>query len=122
VATSATQLLTFDVNIRPLTGQVLIEILPRDRFSPGGIEFPEYTLSAEEVQQRNHVPTKPPPLHGVVTAIGAWPKLRNGMALMPEFGVGAKVIVRHNAGLQMHRGIGEKFRMCLVEEVLAVVT
>ena len=108
--------------IVPLTGQVLVEILPRDTRSAGGIEFPEYTLSAEDVQQRNHVPEKPPPLHGVVTAIGQWPKLPNGKLAMPEFGLGAKVIVRHNAGLQMHRGIGERFRMCLVEEVLAVVS
>lgn len=110
------------MNIKPLTGQVLVEILPSDRRSPGGIEFPEVTLHADEVQRRSRVPEKPPPLQGVVTAIGSWPKLKNGMMAMPEFGVGAKVIMRHNAGLQMHRGIGERFRMCLVEEVLAVVT
>ena len=110
------------MRVRPLTGQVLIEILPKDRFSPGGIEFPDHTMSPEEVQASHRNPQRPPPLQGIVREIGNWPKLPNGMMAMPEFGIGAKVIVRHNAGLQMHRGIGEKFRMCLVEEVLAVVT
>lgn len=110
------------MNVRPLSGQVLIEILPPDKRSAGGIEFPDHTRSADEVQATHRKPEKPPPLQGIVAAIGYWPKLRNGLSLMPEFGIGAHVIVRHNAGLQMHRGIGERFRMCLVEEVLAVIS
>lgn len=109
------------MRVRPLSGQVLIEILPRDTHSAGGIVFPDHTPSPEEVQAGHRNPEKPPPLQGIVRAIGAWPKLRNGMALMPEFGIGAKVIVRHNSGLTMHRGIGERFKMVLVEEVLAVI-
>jgi co-chaperonin GroES (HSP10) len=110
------------MNIRPLTGQVLIEILPKETSSAGGIVFPEHTTSPEEHQQAARNPVKPPPLHGIVRAIGNWPKLRNGMANMPEFGIGARVIVGPHAGLSMHRGIGERFRMVLIEEVLAVLT
>lgn len=110
------------MNIRPLSGQVLIEILPPNKISAGGIQFPDHTRSPEEVQASHRKPEPPPPLQGVVKEIGYWPKLRNGLSLMPEFGIGAHVILRHNSGVQMHRGIGDRFRMCLVEEVLAVVT
>ena len=107
--------------IRPLTGQVLVEVLPTDTHSAGGIEFPQHTQSPEEVQASHRRPEPPPPLTGIVREIGPWPKLKNGMAVLPDFGIGARVIVRHNAGIQMQRNIGERFRMVLVEEVLAVV-
>lgn len=110
------------MKIKPLTGQVLVEILPDDKRSAGGIEFPEHTLSPEEVQATHRNPQKPPPWKGIVREIGAWPKLRNGMALLPEFGIGATVVVGHNAGIQMQRNIGERFRMVLLDEVLAVLS
>lgn len=110
------------MKIKPLTGQALVEILPPDTMTAGGIELPQRSLSAEEVQERHRTPAPPPPWTGIVREIGPWPKLRNGMALMPDFGRGAKVIVGHNAGLQMHRGIGERFRMVQIREVLAVLT
>jgi co-chaperonin GroES (HSP10) len=112
------------MNVRPLTGYALVEILPSDTQSAGGIAFPDRHLSPEEVQARHRDPMrlKPPPLQGIVRAIGAWPKLRNGMALMPEFGIGARVIIGPLAGLQMVRGVGERFRMVALEEVLAVVS
>ncbi len=107
--------------ITPLTGQVLIEILPSESQSAGGIVFPEHTMSPEENQQAARDPQLPKPHIGLVKAIGKWPMLKNGMALLPEFGVGARVIVRHNAGIQMQRNIGEKFRMVEQQEVLAVL-
>lgn len=109
------------MQIKPLTGQVLVEILPEDRRTAGGIELPEHTQSPEEVQASHRRPEPPPPWQGIVRAIGDWPKLRNGMLAMPEYGIGARVVVRHNAGVQMQRGIGEKFRMVRQEEVLAVL-
>ena len=108
--------------IKPLTGQVLIELLPPEAQSDGGIFFPEHTLSPEEVQMTHRQPELPRPHMGIVRAIGAWPKIKNGMQLMPEFGNGAKVIIRHNAGIQMNRNIGDKLRMVRNSEVLAVVT
>lgn len=105
-----------------MCGQVLVEILPKEKMSEGGIAFPDHTTSPEEHQQAARKPVKPPPLYGIVRAIGNWPKLRNGMMAMPEFGLGARVVVGSHAGITMHRGIGERFRMCLVEEVLAVLT
>jgi len=111
------------MRIRPLTGQVLVQILPRDKRSAGGIEFPdEVPLSPEAVQAGHRHPEKPKPHIGIVREMGRWPKTRNGLAQMPQFGIGAKVIVGFNAGIQMRRDIGENFRMVLNEEVIAVLT
>lgn len=109
------------MKIRPLTGQALIEILPDESRTPGGIELPQISLSAEAVQETHTNPTKPRPLTGIVREIGQWPTLDNGMSLMPEFGRGARVIVGFNSGVQMQRNIGERFRMVKISDVIAVL-
>jgi co-chaperonin GroES (HSP10) len=108
--------------ITPLTGQVLVEILPADKFSAGGIEIPEHTMSPEENQLAARNPSPPPPVQGIVRAIGAWPKIKNGMALLPEFGIGARVLIRAMSGIEMCRGIGERLKMVRTEDVLAVLS
>jgi len=112
------------MRIIPLTGQVLVELDPPAKFADLGkiLMLPQRTPSPEENQQAARRPEMPLGVTGIVREIGAWPKLRNGMALMPEFGRGAKVVIGANAGQQMLRGIGEKFRMVHIGEVLAVVT
>lgn len=107
--------------IRPLTGQVLIELLPVETKSLGGIDLPQRSLSAEEVQDRHKKPEKPPGIIGIVRECGNWPRLPNGMMLMPEFGKGAKVVIRPEVGLQMQRHWGERFRMVRQSDVLAVL-
>lgn len=110
------------MRIRPLTGHVLVEILPDDSKSAGGIEIPHRSLSAEEVQEQHADPQMPAPWTGRVVAIGDWPKLRNGLLAMPEYGVGARVIISRHAGVQMQRNIGQRFRMVRQRDVLAIVT
>lgn len=109
------------MKVVPLTGQVLVEILPSDKRSAGGIDLIEHTPSPEDNQQSARRPTMPPGLTGIVKAIGPWPKLANGMALMPEFGVGSKVILKPHAGLEMHRNVGERLKMVRNDQVLAVL-
>lgn len=110
------------MRVRPLTGQVLVEIMPADKRSAGGIDLPDHTMSPDENQQSARRPMMPPGLTGVVKAIGPWPKLPSGMALMPEFGVGARVVIGPHAGLDLQRGIGERLKMVRNDQVLAVLT
>lgn len=107
--------------VQPLTGQVLIEVLPEDAKSPGGIDLPNRGLSAEEVQERHQNPEKPPGAYGIVRAIGPWPKLKCGLALMPEYGMGAKVFFNPLRGIAMQWDTTRKLRMIMQEDVLAVV-
>ena len=110
------------MRVRPLTGQVLIELDERERQSAGGIAIPEHTLSPEEHQQRNHHPSPPPAITGRVVEMGDWPKLKNGMAIMPPFGIGARVVIRPTSGVEFHWETACKLKMVQTEDVLAVLT
>lgn len=107
--------------IKPLTGQVLVEILPAEKRSAGGVDLPEHTLSPEENQAAARRPDMPLGLTGVVRAIGAWPKTEAGLARMPEFGLNAKVIIGPNAGLDLH-GLGRKLKIVNQDQILALLT
>lgn len=111
------------MRIKPLTGQVLIEVLPPDTKSPGGVDLPdERPLSPDLVQEQNRNPEKPAKHHiGIVREVGQWPKLRNGMLNMPEFGKGAKVVFNPFRGQQMTLA-GKSLRMMQLEDVLAVLS
>jgi co-chaperonin GroES (HSP10) len=110
------------MKLKPLTGQVLVEILPPEKVSVGGILFPdELPLSAETVQAGHRHPTPPKPWIGVVREVGPWPKTKSGLMRMPEYGRGAQVVIKHHAGQEMRRGIGQNYRMVQQAEVLAVI-
>lgn len=109
------------MRVRPLTGQVLVELDPRDTQSAGGIAIPEHTLSPEEQQQLARHPTPPRPLTGTVREIGPWKKLRNGKALLPPFGVGARVLIPRYGGTDMHWDVSGRLKMVKSEDVLAVL-
>jgi co-chaperonin GroES (HSP10) len=109
------------VRIKPLSGNVLIELDAPDRSTASGIVIADYTNSAEDNQVAARMPEKPPCVVGTVREIGAWPKTKRGLLAMPEFGVGAKVILPHGAGIHM-RCFQERFRMVYQHEVLAVIS
>ena len=109
------------MKLKPLTGQVLVEILPAETRSAGGVDLPQHTPSPEENQEAARRPMMPPAVTGVVKAIGEWPKTRSGLLKMPEFGVGARVIIGPNAGLDLDQAIGRRFKMVRQSQVLAVL-
>lgn len=107
--------------VKPLTGQVLVEIIPAENKSPGGIEFPNRSLSAEEVQETHQNPEKPKALTGIVRACGPWPKLKCGLTLMPEYGLNAKVFIRPHAGIDMQWDTSRRLKMVKQSDVLAII-
>lgn len=109
--------------IKPLTGQALLQLIPDESNLPSNLIVPDRYLSAEEVQERHRTPedTKPKPRIAVVREIGAWPKTKNGLLRLPEFGKGSKVIVSALVGTRMQRNIGEQFVMVSIDDVLAVI-
>jgi co-chaperonin GroES (HSP10) len=111
------------MKIRPLTGEVLVQLDGPQRFADIGelLMLPQRTPSPEENQQAARRPTMPPGVTGVVRAIGAWPKLPNGMALLPEYGVGARVVIGANAGLEMHQ-LGTRLKMVHQSQILAIIS
>lgn len=108
--------------LRPLTGQVLVELLPSEAASAGGIALPNRTLSPEEVQERHANPEKPPGLIGIVRAVGKWPKLKCGMLMMPEFSTGMRVVIPARCGTELSWDHSRRLKLVDQSEILAVVT
>lgn len=107
--------------VKPLTGQVLIELLPTESHSAGGIALPNRTLSPEEVQERHSDPEKPAGLIGIVRECGPWPKLKCGLTLMPEFGIGAKVVIPPLVGTALSWDTSRRLKMIRQSDVLAIL-
>jgi co-chaperonin GroES (HSP10) len=110
------------MRVRPLTGNVLVQLDLRQAESPGGIALPDHTKSPEEHQQEARHPTPPPPLTGKVVEIGPWPKLRNGLAVLPPFGIGSRVVIRATAGIDLRWGTSGRLKMLATSDVLAVIS
>jgi co-chaperonin GroES (HSP10) len=96
------------VKIKPLAGQVLLAVKPRQE-AECGIEIPE---SSRESRQ--------PVREAKVLAIGPWKKI-NGFALLPEFGIGATVLVSDYSGTKIDANPGN-MRLVHMDDVLAVLT
>ena len=106
--------------IRPLSNQVLLRIIPKEQ-SEGGIQFPQRHITPEERVELNRSPEPPPPDIGEVIAIGPWRILDNGMKVPPPFPPGVKVLVREGSGAKLNRDIGERLKLVMMDDVLAVI-
>lgn len=100
--------------IRPLPGQCLLQVLPPKEQTESGLYLPD--ISHDRVRGE-----KTKPSEAIVIAIGPWKKARNGFAIIPDVAPGAKVIVSFYSGTKLTREIGERLRLCSVDDVLAVV-
>lgn len=96
-------------NIRPFQGKVLVEMLPADAFSHGGLSIPDKA--------------KEKPQEGIVRRIGAWKQARKSKVLIPyDFKIGDKVLIdRRVWGAILDRHIGERFKVVRSEQILAVL-
>lgn len=77
--------------IRPLKGMCLVKLLaPPKETESGLVALPD---------------TKHPKLEKAqVIRIGAWPTTKTGLALVPEFRVGAQVIIASESGTKLRDG------------------
>ena len=101
--------------IRPLTGQALIQLLPPDEKTDGGLFVPE-------IVHDNPNGEKAKPRRGIVIAVGHWRQTKEGFAILPDFKPGETVLLSEYAGTKLTRAIGENLRLCRVDDVLAVLT
>lgn len=102
------------MEIKPLTGQVLLQVLPPEANTAGGLVLPDIAQAAARGE-------KAFPRKAVVMAIGPWRKTNQGFAVLPEIKLGDKVLVSEYLGTKLTRNIGENLRLCRVDDVLAVV-
>lgn len=104
-----------EIKIKPLTGQVLVRLLPPDFWNPTGLLIPE---SAQVAPQGE----KAYPRKAVVVEIGPWRKTKQGFAILPDFHPGQTVVVNEYLGTKLTRNIGEQYRLCRIDDVLASLT
>ena len=101
------------MNLRPLTGQCLVEILPENKVTDGGLIIPDTAQGKDDVG-------KLPPLKAKVWRLGPWPRKKNGLAPMPDFAPLNIVLVSQYSGRKIKHLQGN-FRLVSVEDVLAKI-
>lgn len=100
--------------IKPLRNQVLIEVLPPDDTTHGGIVIPEQIREGSKDEKK-------PVLKGRVLAIGPWRKTKQGLAVLPDFFAGQTVVISPYRGVQVGKYVSERMRLVRTEDVLAVI-
>lgn len=104
------------MNIRPLTGQVLVRMLPREYQTDKGLFLPDIAF---EVQ--HGAGTKKQPFKAVVVALGPWKKTNQGFGVLPDFGIGQTVICTPYSGTPLTRDIGEHLQLVRFEDIIAKI-
>ena len=101
------------MNLRPLTGQCLVEILPENNLTDGGLVIPDSVKGKDGMG-------KLPPLKAKVWRLGPWPQKKGGLCVLPEFAPGDTVLCSPYTGTKLKR-LSDKFRLVKVEDVLAKI-
>jgi co-chaperonin GroES (HSP10) len=100
------------VNIKPLRGHCLVEVLRENKIK-AGIAIPETAKAKDDVGRL-------PGLTAKVWRLGPWLVKKNGRAVLPEFAPGDRVYVNQYAGKKVKHA-GRAFRLVSIEDVLAVL-
>lgn len=101
--------------IRPLRGQVLVRLSPFEYQTRGGLHLPDIATTNERGEKQ--LPRK-----AIVVAIGPWRTTRDGRhSILPDFQVGQRVLVSEYFGTKLTRRFGDDYRLCRVDDVLAVL-
>lgn len=103
------------MNIRPLRNQVLVQLLPADTQTDSGIVLPD--IAQDTPRGERAVPVK-----ATVVAVGHWRTTINGLSILPDFKPGETVVVSQYVGTKLTRSLGANYRLCRVDDVLAVLT
>lgn len=102
------------MNIRPLKGQALVRLIPKDYQTLSGLYLPDIALERKPGEREQ-------PVKALIVALGPWRTGRNGFAIVPEVHAGQRVIVTVYKGTKVTRGIGEHLMLVDVEDILGVL-
>jgi co-chaperonin GroES (HSP10) len=102
------------MRIRPLCGQILVELLPNDERSSGGIFIPSNAPDHERGE-------KSKPFRALVCEVGPWKKTRQGFALIPEIQVGQTVLATPYCGAKLSHSVSNRLLLIRQDDVLAVI-
>ena len=97
------------MTIKPLRNQVLIRLLP-----------PEYEGLIFHDLEHSERGAKLMGRKGVVVAVGKWRTTKQGLSILPDFHPGQRVWLNEYTATKLTRDIGENYRLCKIDDVLAV--
>lgn len=100
--------------VRPLNGQVLVRLLRPEYQTHGGLVLPDIALFSPSGEKQR-------PRKAIVIAVGAWRTTKQGLSILPDFHPGQRVLVSEYFGTKLTRNIGEEYRLCRIDDVLAVL-
>lgn len=100
------------MQIRPLKGQALVRLIPKDYQSAAGLILPDIAYERKPGEREQ-------PVKAFVVAIGPWRTGRNGFAIIPEISVGQRVIVSVYRGTKVTKELGGHYMLVDVEDILA---
>jgi co-chaperonin GroES (HSP10) len=103
------------MKIRPLQGQALVLLLPRDE------KIGEIFI-AETANSSGSKFVKRSPRKAIVQAIGPWRTTRNGKAILPDFRKGDTVVLNDYIGNRLTHDVKDHLRLVKVDDVLGVLT
>lgn len=106
------------MRIRPLTGQVLVIILPDDS-EHNGILLPD-GASIQEPKEQDPLQRRQW-RKGIVREIGPWRRTKNGFGILPPFGIGATVIIPETSGQKLNLESNANMRLVKSDDVIAVL-
>ena len=102
------------MQIKPLRGQALVRLIPRDYQSTAGLVLPDTAFERKPGEKEQ-------PVKAVVLAVGPWRTARNGYSILPEVQPGQRVIVTVYKGTKVTRGLGEHLMLVDVDDILGVL-
>ena len=102
------------MQIRPLRGQALVRLIPRDYKTLSGLVLPDTAFERKPGEREQ-------PVKALVVTLGPWRTGKNGFAIVPEVHPGQRVIVSVYKGTKVTREIGEHLMLVDVEDILATL-
>lgn len=107
------------MRIKPLTGQVLVLLLPRDE-KIGEIFIPETANDGKATHDDMYV--KRLARKGIVQSIGPWKKTKDGKAILPDFRKGQTILLNDYVGQKLTHDVEDNLRLIKYDDVLGVLT
>ena len=107
------------MRIKPLTGQVLVLLLPRDE-KIGEIFIPEVAHDARPTHENVYV--KRGHRKGIVQEVGPWKTTKTGLAILPDVKRGDTVMLNDYTGTRLTQGIDDNLRLIKLDEILGILT
>lgn len=112
-------------SVKPCRGKVLIEMIPPDDVSPGGVFLPEQVYSvATDTARAKPLTPRGATIKARVISIGPWPIIKKRgkhFQIMPEFHEGDLVIVSAHGGTYLSYQTNQRLRMIRQSGVLAIL-